>query len=275
MSLVVAMIDSGRLHICSDLRVTQPNIQPEGSRRHTPNYFNGVLKVVPISKSTAVAYAGTVTSALEAIRNIAAMKVSFDEIPQELIKMFEENPDECDFLIIDASKPKIYQIKSNKLTVINQGRTWIGNVDAYNAFQEQLDINNYNSAPNPIAKSSIMMNSMDAVIENSSIESVGELPIHAFNHNGELQFSVGFSATGPGLSFGSDMNQDALILNLTVPVERGVAAVGIFLTQFHQGALYLPLVRDEPYIIDGNTIGEFRTRVMSNHAIELLGGGFE
>lgn len=277
MSLVVAMVDGDRLHACADLRVVQSENRPEGSKAHSPHYFNGAMKIVPISKSVAIAYAGTVSIALSIIREVHKLKLSSNETAQKIQEILTKNDDvsECDFLVIDAENMEIHKIKDGFIGVTRNGRTWIGDVDAYNLFQEKLDKNEYNSAPNPIAKSAAMMNSLDAVIEDGSIENVGEFPISIFNHAGELQQVVAFKASGFNSSFGGDATSDSMIINLTVPVERGIPALGFYLNKFRRGALYLPLVQDEPILVDGGTISEFRDRVLKEFGIELLGGGFE
>ena len=192
--------------------------------------------------------------------------------------------EECDFLVIDAAKLVITRVREGEITTIQNGRTWIGDNKAYELFQAKLEELGYDNAPNPIAKSVAMMNALDAVIESSTIVNVGEFPIAAFNHNGELQLSVAFAAFGgtippnPGLNpvtFSNDVNNDSLIVNLTVPAEKGIAAIGVYLNKFKRGALCMPLIYDEPLLIDGNTIREFRERVLIDHGVELLGGGFE
>lgn len=286
MSLVVAMIDNGRMHVCADLRVVKADIVLVGARRHIPNYFNGVLKIIPISSRVAVAYAGTVPIALDTIRAVKNSGCPPEEVPEALLGTLKDsnNVDECDFLVLDAGELVIHRIRNGEITTLDKGRTWIGDSSACSLFLSKLEELGYDSAPNPIAKSSVMMNSLDAVIADSSVTNVGEFPISAFNHNGEFQLSVAFAAVGPAkplkpglnpVSFSNDMNDDALTINLTIPVDRGVAAVGVYLSQAHRGALYLPLVKDEPFLIDGNTIGEFRANVLKDHGIELLGGGFE
>jgi hypothetical protein len=277
MSLVVAMIEGDRLHACADLRVIKPESRPADTKAHSPNYFNGVMKIVPVSKNIAIAYAGTVPVALNIIREVHKLKLLSNEIAQKIQQLLALNGDvfECDFLVIDAQNMEIHKIKNGSLEIIRNGRTWIGDIDAYNLFQEKLEENGYNTAPNPIAKSSAMMNSLDAVIEDSSIENVGEFPISIFNHKGEIQQSVAFAALGSGGSFSGDAIDDTMIINLTVPVEHGVAALGFYLNKFKKGALYLPLVQDEPILINGDTVGAFRAKVQAEFDIELLGGGFE
>lgn len=277
MSLVVAMVEGNRLYVCADSRVVKSENRPEGSSAHSPHYFNGVMKIVPISKSIAVAYAGTVSIALNAIREVHKLNLSSNEIAPKIQEMLTENDDtsECDFLVVDTRNMEIHKIKNGSIETIRNGRTWIGGIDAYNLFQEKLEKNGYNTAPDPIAKSLVMMNSLDAVIEDGSIENVGEFPISMFNNKGEIQQVVAFKAFGTNNSFGGDATNDSMIINLTVPVESSVPALGFYLNKFERGALYLPLVQDEPILINGKTIGEFRTKVLEEFGIELLGGGFE
>lgn len=280
------MLDGGRLHVCADLRVVKSDIIPEDARQHTPDYFNGVLKIIPISKSIAIAYAGTVSTALNAIKLVKDGGYSSEEIPEALLRYLEDNAnvEECDFLVLDAKELVIHRIRDGKISTLHDGKAWIGNSRAGSMFLEKLEELGYDRATNPIAKSSVMMNSLDSVIADRSISNVGEFPIAAFNHDGEIQLSVAFTATGPArplkpglnpIEFSNDTNDDSLVINLTVPVERGIAAVGVYITQAHRGALYMPLVNDEPFLISGNTIGEFRANVLNEHGIELLGGGFE
>lgn len=112
MSLVVAMVDNGRLHVCGDLRIMKSVIIPEDAGQHAPDYFNGVLKIVPISKSVAIAYAGTVSTALDAIKFVKDAGCSSEEIPAALLKYLEENAntEECDFLVLDAKKLAIHRL---------------------------------------------------------------------------------------------------------------------------------------------------------------------
>lgn len=277
MSLVVAMVEAGRLHVCADLRVVKPETRPEGSEAHSPHYFNGVMKIVPISKSVAVAYAGAVSTALNVIREVHKLELPSSETAQKIHGLLAESNDisECDFLVIDTKRLEIHKIKEGLIETINNGRTWIGDIEAYNLFQEKLDENGYNSAPNPIAKSSAMMNSLEAVIEDGSITNVGEFPISIFNSNGEIQQAVAFKAFGTDNSFSGNTTSDSMIINLTIPVESGVAALGFYMNKFKKGALYLPLLQDDPILINGDTIGKFRAKVMKDFGIELLGGGFE
>lgn len=280
------MIDDGRLHVCGDLRVVRSDLVPHGTSRQTPNYFNGVLKIIPISPSIAIAYAGTIQIALNTIRAVKDAGYSSGEIADSLVKSLRDSGsiEECDFLVIDAAELVIYKVQGGKVSVTRNGRTWVGDNDAYNLFQAKLAELDYENAPNSIAKSSAMMNSLDAVIQNNTAISVGEFPIAAFSHNRELQLSVAFAAFGSSLptkvglnamTFSNDVNDDSIIVNLCVPAERGIAAIGVYLNKFRRGAFYMPLVYDEPLVIEGGTIGEFRANVLKNYGVELLGGGFE
>lgn len=277
MSLVVAMIEQDRIHLNADLRVTRSTGFMLDAKKVSPHFFNGVLKVIPINPHIAIAYAGMIGIALKVIRSFKGSKLSSAEIARSIVELMsaEGNLTDCDFLIIDAVQMQIHKIKNGEITTISNGRTWIGDVDAYEIFQQKLDELGFDDAPNPIAKSSVMMNALDAVIQDEAIESVGEYPIAVFNYKGELQLSVGFQAYGRGLGFSNDMNDDSIIINLTVPVERGIAAVGLYIVQFERGALYLPLIQDEAFIVHGKTVGEFRANVLKDYGIELLGGGFE
>jgi hypothetical protein len=286
MSLVIALIDQGRIHVCADLRVVKSDILTVDRRRHSPDYFNGVLKIIPISSSVAICYAGTVPIALDVIRAAKDSGCATNVIPDLVIDKLREsnNIEECDFLVVDAAELVIQKIQNGKVTTLDNGRTWIGDIDAYNLFQLKLNESGYSEDENPIAKSAKIMNSLQSVINDKSINNVGEFPITARSSNGKIQLGVAFSAQGPSrpsgprlnpVQFSTNTNDDSLIINLTVPVERGIAAVGIYITQARRGALYMPLIQDAPYLVDGNTIGEFRKKVLNDYDTELLGGGFE
>lgn len=273
MSLVVAMVEGNTLHVCADLRVVKSQNRPEGSEAHSPHYFNGVMKIVPISKSIAITYAGTVPIALNIIREIQELKLPSSEIAEKIRETLTVNGDvsECDFLVIDAQNIEIHTIKDGSIQTIRNGRTWIGDIDAYNLFQQKLEQNGYDNAPNPIAKSSVMMNSLDDVIEDSSIRSVGEFPISVFGNNGEIQQIVQFQSLGTDSSNDS-ASSDYMIINLAVPVESGYPALGFYISKFKKGALYLPLAQDEPMLIDSDSIDEFRAKVLKDYGIDLIGG---
>ncbi|MBW3569393.1 hypothetical protein KY385_04650 [Candidatus Parcubacteria bacterium] len=286
MSLVIALIADDRIHISADLRVTQPDILPEEEERQTPHLFNGILKIIPIRPELAICYAGTVPIALDIIRKIAGTGMSTSEIPGKIIEYLENdnNVNECDFLVIDAAQKVVHKISEGRLTSLANGRTWIGDIRAYELLQEKLEDKQYGDSDNPIQKAVKIMNSLQDVINERSVESVGEFPISAHSHRGEIQLSVGFSAQGSRIpignrqgpiSFSNDTNDDALIVNLTVPMARGVAAIGMYLTQARRGALYMPLVQDQPFLVEGDSLSDFRANVLKIHGIELQGGGFE
>jgi len=285
MSLIVTIVDNMGMHICADLRIVQPETRPKNKERHIPNFFNGVLKIVPVSKSLAIAYAGAVSIGLEAIREVKKSGDLSSDIPGRLIQILEDKADtsQCDFIVFDAAEHVIYRIKNGEITELRNGRTWIGDVDAYALFQKELEKSGFDEGLNVFAKGSMMMNALEAVINENSIENVGEYPLAMLTHDGEIQPVVSFKAQGPTqlrpglnpITFSNNPNVDSLIINTLVPVERGVAAIGLYLNKFQKGALYLPLERDEPFIVDGKTIEEFRKKVESEHGVELLGGGFE
>jgi hypothetical protein len=286
MSLVIALVGQDRLHLCADLRVVKSDILTDDRQRHSPDYFNGVLKIIPVSSSVAICYAGTVSIALDAIRAVKDSGCTSDVAAELIISRLRESNslEECDFLVVDAAKLLVQKIQNGSVSIIDTGRTWIGDADAYNLFQSKLNELGYSEDENTIAKSVKIMNSLQSVINDRSINSVGEYPITAHSSNGEIHLGVAFSAQGPSrplnselnpVHFSNDTNDDSLIINLTVPIESGVAAVGIFITQAHSGALYAPLIQDAAYIINGYTIGEFRRNVLNDYGIEMLGGGFE
>lgn len=286
MSLVVTMIDQGRLQICADLRIVRSDILPSGVNSHSPNYFNGVLKVIPISTSVAICYAGTVSIALEAIRTAKDSDCRSSTVPSLLINKLMEgnNLNACDFLVVDAEELTVRKVHEGTITLIDDGFAWVGDSSAYNSFQNELDELGISVNENPISKAAKMMKALQAVIDNRSILNVGEFPLTAHSFSGEIQLGIAFAAQGPRVptiegntpvQFSNDTNTDSLVINLTVPVERGIAAIGVYISQAHRGALYVPLKQDEPYLVDGFTVGEFRRKVQEEYCIELLGGGFE
>ncbi|MDB5170530.1 MAG: hypothetical protein JWO35_224 [Candidatus Saccharibacteria bacterium] len=286
MSLVVALADRGRVQICGDLRIIKSDILPLGQAAHSPNYFNGVLKIIPVSPSVAICYAGTVSIALEAIGEVKASGCGAAAMPSLLISalMQRNSLSECDFLVIDAEELTIRKVQEGMVTSTNNGLEWIGDEAAFELLKRELDNDGFSQDENPIAKAAKIINGLQAVIEDGSIKNVGEFPLTAHGTNGEIQLGVAFSAQGPPatpitnnspIQFSTDTNTDSLIINLTVPVERGIAAVGVYIAQAHRGALYMPLEQDEPFLVDGSTIGEFRRNVQEKYGIELLGGGFE
>jgi len=285
MSLVTALIDSGRLHINADLRVTQSDFLPINEVSQTPHLFNGTLKIIPV-RDVAICYAGAVSTAISIIRTIANGDVIAEDIPAYIVSELEKTGDvnECDFLVVDATKQVMYKVHAGNVDKISRGRSWIGDIEAYEVFQQKLEELEYSENDNPIQKSVKMMNSMQAVIDDRSLESVGELPISAFNSDGKIQLSIAFMAKGPdtpireGLHpavFSADTNLDTLNLNVIPPAESGVAAIGIHIAEARKGALYIPLTNDNPILIDGDTLSEFREKVLAEQGIQLMGGGFE
>jgi hypothetical protein len=128
---------------------------------------------------------------------------------------------------------------------------------------------------------------MDDVIADPSVPTVDGFPIHVkgddergFRYQSRAAQFGGFPQTLPPgvetpLRFGKPASAGGYGYTYCIPTEPGVGAVGVHFPQGRVGALFHPLVRDEPITYRDVYQAEFVSAVEKDYDIELyVGAGF-
>ncbi len=184
MTLIVGRIIDEKIYIESDTKITD-----ESAAKVNP--LLGTLKIIIIHPFICVTFAGKLYFAEKAIKEIFSHeKLRIQDILDILLSNNNEsivssNGDinlETDFVLafIENKKPRIFKIKGGKIEG-DANSFWLGDKDAFNSYQE--DFHELKDKNIPIRD--CMRNAFKSVIDNESIESVGNFQI-SVNINDEI-----------------------------------------------------------------------------------------
>jgi hypothetical protein len=241
-----------------------------------PSFMDAALKIVVITSELAVAYAGSVAAALDAIRAVAGAPRGVDEAAAVLAeRQTGERREPAEYLVAGIHPARLLLVRSGAIEV--RGAAWLGDQEAFEIYQREFLRERWQPPPEfwetvqdaeDMEIAAGMGAAMDAVVHGSryaeeageqvlvtqrggTSASVGEAVVSVVPRAGDGLFkyaevnraqSSGLQADlPPGLGvippdWGSP-ERGAFSYYMLVPNEPGVAAIGIYFIETTRSSL--------------------------------------
>lgn len=280
MTLVVARRYRGGVVVVADSLVA-PDVNVH------PSALQAGLKAIALTPSLCVAFAGSSILAEEAFRRVLALREGDLATTLGLLRRAHiDSAMGVDFILSTTHpSPTIFRIADGSVAV-DLDAAWIGDAEAFSAFQVELHDNGLASLlTSETQLSSAMGRAMEAIIRNAASASVGGFPITlrsgvaprlGFRYTASVR-SYGFQPVANtteetsltrSLGVGGGSYNAAII----VPREWGVGALAIHVLEPAVGVLMFPAKRWAPYIYhDIHNTRTLAERVLQEHGIVLEG----
>ena len=276
---VIAKKFGDRIIVHSDTMISSEN---PNERSVVP----GSLKILILSESVSVAYAGNVTRALDKIRSASRLLQSGVGLEGVLEALCQATTDgACEFIVVSHfESAQLFRIFDGVISE-DLAETKIGNLGVANHFLPtsiaQLDPQSSILGLPDLERLEIEFNSgfKAPFLQSTQItEDVGGVPISLTGSpNGHCYSGYAFVRSWEsiklpiGLTKEQAENQKSGMTSWSVhghgPSVRGIALFGVYLEQAGLGWIYDPLVRDDPELIAGISYTQFVEIVESRASI--------
>jgi hypothetical protein len=283
MSLVVAQATDEGPRIVSDTRVGFFH----GQR---PNFKTGTLKAIVVTREVTICFAGDVGAGLDGVRHFAKRLRAGDPLDDLLPPLRELTSDgrrRVEFIVASA-KP------GSMLTRICEGHiegtlhvAWIGDDAAFERFQEErhkpvdgFRLRMMNQLPPGARAMSALDNAMEAVIEDSAIESVDDFCVRVAAKNGQFNYlEQSFIYVGRDITVksGEDLiskmaqpvEEGGYAVSVVPPAKPGTPALGLNFPRARLGMIYLPLEYDGAQIFEDVSPNGFAKVVLARLGVAM------
>ena len=276
MTLVVARRAGDALELASDLRVTDELDIRRG-------YPFGILKIVSLGPELAVAFAGGVDLALDALESVSATPgLDHDKVAAGLVPFSIRGTLPPDFIVASTNPVAISRVSAGAIEA-GLHTAHIGDPAAFNRYQEIVaggpalppDLETHYTL------AATMGPAMGTLVREGSSLTVGEASIGMrASADGFLRYVPGAvvqfvdqaipSGEWTALRFGSAA-EGGHAFSILVPLEPGIAAVGIHFRQGRLGLLYRPLADRFPFSYHPVDHDRFRAAVQAEHGFDIQG----
>lgn len=259
MTIVVAQQFGDRIVIMADTMVTRNGSILRSTKG--AEVLPGNLKIVVLSLSLTVAYAGVVDDALKALRHVrSGESLAIDDVIPILVSASRGG--DTDFIVSGRTDQGSRLVKiANGRTSEGGDRYWIGNADAVREFERYPKPQAPDKLPDFIsAEESRFMSSFDQFLAHIRRElSIGGVPITALTTErrcGYVQRAAAFSFEHmkfdrTGGRFAEDKHpsaRDEFAYNFIVPHQDGIGVAGVYLNHAKYGYIYDPLRHNQPVL---------------------------
>jgi len=279
MSLVIAKIIDGRIIIKSDSQLNNPNILKQ-------NPTSTVLKVIVVSPTITVCFAGGVEFAHKAVREVFnKLKEVPDTPPIEIgliLKAYSEHDGQVDFILAvsEMSQSRLYKI-SDGLVITEMTSAWIGEHEGFALFQS-LYIANQSHDLSHKAKCGHFSKAFKGVVSSRKIPSIDgfQIGIASSNINGKFKYSISGEIATPAQSVSADAEIQMVFgdsasggyaVSQFATSEHDTPALAIHFSQLEMGILYIPSRSLDAIRIDKLNGLDFIEEVYQQYGIELQG----
>ena len=282
LSLVVAQQSESGPRIVSDTRVQFL----DGKKS---SYKTDTLKTIVISPTLALSFSGDVEIALDMVRSVAEVIDTGGSVEDMIPKLAAATsyPDRSVQFIVSHSSPDIGLIKiEDGLVERDLKTTWIGDKQGFECFQssrlsqDSFRTEVHSTLPPAARLLSIMRTAMRAVVDDSSVPSVGDFCVSVAPDEGEFTYLASvfiyvgrdFSVS-PGENIISRMIQPVhtggYAVSIVEPEQPGTPAMALNFPTARLGMLYQPLVFDESQIIKDVSQNDFVEVVYKQFGVKL------
>ncbi|MBD1581381.1 hypothetical protein [Pseudoalteromonas sp. S16_S37] len=285
MTLVVAHQDDNNvLRLIADMRINDERAFAES--RNT--IYKSKIKAIVLHPKIAFAYANKVAPAEEAIKQLFKDLINMNNVPisrvcQVLMHFHQESNKDTDFLICDGFNNEILQIKDGEL---NGSGRYIGDHFGFEKYQEQF-ITSSDSHLN-----TKMLDSMNAVIHNTSVDSVGGYETLVTNKEAygfqyaevalvhrEREKTIDIPEKGAKVlvPFGTVEEGTGSILQFAGCCIRReyLRATGFYSTGTTKGLLFLPWISIDPLIVQCSDGKSFIENSRKEYGVGLNGFDYD
>lgn len=187
MTLIIAKINAtNNFEIYSDTRVTD-DVKQEKSK-----IFEGLVKSIIYSPNININFAGTNSAVEEIQKNLNSIDFKLDTktLIQWLFRFHKSKSMEIEFLIasVESKAYGLYKISQGEID-ISKKSSWIGDIDAFEIFQEELHKIKKDKPLDDILDISKL--AFENVILNLEAKSVGGVPIIVYRTDNGFQYKEG------------------------------------------------------------------------------------
>jgi hypothetical protein len=290
-TLIVANITPRGIWLTSDMRIT------DRSAANARGFFGAALKLVLVSPTLCIGYAGTLRAALAGIRAVAYDAMTPAAATEHLLGIHLADS-AVDFLVASLQPPTLLEIKNGR--ALQRQSAWLGDQNAFSRYQEfyhgehflppAVGLDPDYTADLDVA---VMMNDamQDLVLADGELDGpgasdalVGEASVTVgprgedglFNYHLYVSNRGPFAASRPAGESLMSTELGSFTISMLAPAEPGVGAVGIYFAEGRLGILYAPLLTlapDQPDRFQDCTVHEFVDKVMARYGIALRGVG--
>jgi hypothetical protein len=278
------------VRLAADMRITDPNDRgPRG-------FLGAALKVILLSPTLCIGYAGNHGAALGAIRQVASEELGADEARSLLLDAHLRSDPKADFLIASLRPSALIVVKEDRAKDV--AASWIGDQEAfaeYQRFYHQQPFRPpddfYDSAERAgdIEIAARMGNGMEAVVHGASLVIDGETQTLNRPEGGSHK-TVGEAIVNVVLRAEDDLFKYSIFGRFTASLydsevlgafsysalasaQPGVGVIGLYFDQARLGVLYAPLLFDDPERYSSISREAFIERVHHVHGVSLQGLG--
>ncbi len=282
MSLVVAQTTPGGPRVVSDTRVLLAD-------QRRPSFRNDTLKAVIVRRDITACFAGDVALGLASIRTLAQI---LDQEPDasidSLLNMLHERASgtgDVEFLVATAMPDSLLALVRREGIEKGLQTAWIGDIAAFEKFQQiRLSPNPWSQIdamlPLSARVTSTLQRSMQAVIEDSAIESVDAFCVAIADTPAGFQYLEStFVHVGrdiivrPGEELISRMAQPVqeggYAVSVVEPAEPGTPALGLSFPRAKLGLVYLPLKYDQAQVVRDVSPNDFPQVVLQRFGVAM------
>lgn len=268
MTLVVARITDRGPRLIADIRTV---VAGQGG---PPRFQDGVLKLLVLEANLCVGFAGEVPAALEAVRGVANLGAPRDV--DAVIRQLERTAraGRADFIVAQLDRLVRIQAAGNS----HLGACGIGAPDAFSRYQQSY--HEGGSTRGAVDEITRMSRAFQAVIDDSSVETVGEIKIsvgkaaEGFVYAPDIRVSTASQTIPAGeptlLSFGTAAVGAYATSVFTPSASPSVPLVGVHFFHGGFGYVYSPLDSEEPFLIRGDQ-DEFANEVRTRFGVDVHG----
>ena len=126
MSLIVAKITPTGIWLTSEMRIT------DRSAARAPGFLGAALKLILVSPTLCIGYAGNVGAALAAIRHVASEQMAPAAAAEHLLSVHLDNPT-VEFVVASLRPSVLVEIKNGRAA--RRDSAWLGDPEAFNHYQ--------------------------------------------------------------------------------------------------------------------------------------------
>lgn len=289
MTLIVANVTPRGIWLSSDMRITDP------SAAKAPGFLGAALKLILVSPTLCIGYAGTVGAAVAAVRHVDAEQMAPVPAAEHLLSVHLDDPT-VDFVVASLRPSVLVEIKDGRAE--RRETAWLGDLEAFKRYQALYHAEHFlppfpDLDPESKADLDIAVRMNDAmqavVLADSEAEGPGEshglvgeasVTVGPRAEDGLFKYHLYYSYSGPfasGPASGGPLMstaQGSFTISFLAPEEPGIGAIGIYFPEGRLGLLYAPLITsgaDRPQRFHSATVVEFADSVKTRYGLSLRG----
>ena len=291
MTLIVARMTPKGIWLTSDMRVTDP------SAANAPGFLNAALKLILVSPTLCIGYAGRVAAALAAIQRVDAEEMAPDAAVDYLLGIHLNDPT-VDFVVASVHPSVLVGIKNGQAA---DGQVaWLGDPDAFDRYQELYHGEHFlppSEGLDPGHKSdldiAVRMNDamQDLVLASSEPDGpgasnamVGEASVTVgpriedglLKYHLYSNYSAPLASEIPSSEPLTSTERGSFTISFLAPEQPGIGAIGLNFPEGQLGILYAPLMTEraeQPDRFHPVSIDQFADQVKARYGVSLRGVG--